>query len=80
MQVIVSSLFNEGDLVIPKCSMLKDVLCEVLELQWSDALRGFQYRLSTSHGFVMWYDEKDLVSATEARIKDIERLYAEYGN
>lgn len=80
MQVIVSSLFNVGDLVIPKRSVLKDTVCKVLRVEWSNGLREFQYFILASEGLPFWYSEKDLMSATEARIKEIERLYAEYGN
>lgn len=80
MKFIVESLFSEGELVIPKCSVLKDTLCEVLELHWSNALRAFEYRVQTSQGYDMWYCEHDLMTATQARINELERLYAEYGD
>ena len=80
MEVAVKSQFEVGDLVIPKRSVLKDTACKVLKVEWSNGLREFQYFVLASEAFPFWYSEKDLMSATEARIKEIERLYAEYGN
>ena len=80
MQAVIDSLFDVGDLVIPKRSVLKDTVCKVLKVEWANGLREFQYFVLASEAFPVWYSEKDLMSATEARIKEIERLYAEYGD
>lgn len=80
MQAVIDSLFDVGDLVIPKRSVLKDNVCKVLKVEWSNYLREFQYCVLASTGFPFWYGEKDLLTATEARIKELERQYGINGN